>query len=576
MYHYNDLLINDIVGRLAITSLPSFENTKLLKKIRLAIGILDLKNFTLFKKIRFDDLQPGTYLVKIYKEHPLFGQQRKYIGYSIVDLKKNSSTHIFCRPEGHVKIVAHDQQNTPVHDVDLRLLSDNITIAETSTTSEEVTVLSAPCYGRKTYELQALYKGFLVSEKPLPLPYSASIFPRTISLEVPLYNLVVNLTDLWGFPPQEQLTPLLTDSDMKEPTILTAQSLGKGQYLFENLYPATYQLQVFYHSSRLQKNITVPSSDANGITLVIPTKYQVTLVTYDARGMQLPKTTVILEREGKTLNLNESDDGRFTTQVPPGTYSVTVYDTTAMIEKRMLIIISDRSFDLVTTEEPLFPLIVIAVSIGSFLVAAFMVLRKRNLRQCLKIGAMTLMVISLVVPWWMIQGTSTEPAITTVTHLYFLPSALISFTTTPSVLAGERASASVPTLFTLFMTLLLSVIIISAIFIVLHMLAQRSQRKKLLRAFLIIGIIFLMLSLIGFYGGMSLITKVGVGGVFGQGTITVTIPGETTHIPVPSSWGLDSGFYLCVVALFLLIGSSLPSRKKNKNNLIKRLPYFPS
>ena len=57
------------------------ENVQILQKIILALGIFDWKNLSLFKKIRFENLEPGKYLVKIYKENPRFGKEKKYIDY---------------------------------------------------------------------------------------------------------------------------------------------------------------------------------------------------------------------------------------------------------------------------------------------------------------------------------------------------------------------------------------------------------------------------------------------------------------------------------------------------------------
>ena len=569
LYRANDLISSDIAGRLSISSFPSFTGTKLLKKIFTAISIFDLKNFTVFKKIRFDNLPPGTYLVKVYKEHPLLGHERKYIGYKIVEVKKNTATHIFCRPEAHLNVVVNDQQGTQVNDVDVRLLSGDIVVAEKQSTSDATTILSAPCIVRGTYQAQFLYKGFLIYDKPVSLRLINSILLRKISVDIALYDLNIDLKDLWGVHPSETLYPTLTSSEMKEPHLLTAQPMGNGQYLFEDLCPATYHLQVSYQSFLLQENITISSSNEKAITLVIPTEFNVTLTTYDSRGMQLPEATVTLEREGKTRILNQNKDGRFSTQLPPGIYTATVFHDDTVIGKRTLTILSERSFDLLTTEEPGFPLIVIGAAISLFALGALLLLRKKDVHSIVNILALTIMVISLVFPWWTIQGSSTEPVVSTVTHLYFIPSNLISFTTTATVIAGERASASVPTLFTLVINLLLLAVLASGICIIIHIIAHRFQRKKFSKVFLILGIVFLILTLVSFSLFMSVITKVGVGGVFGQRVILTNVPGENIQIPVSSSWGLDTGFYLCCIAVALLIISSFLRRNQLKTKRTK-------
>lgn len=564
LYRQNELLLNDIAGRVSLASIPSFENATFLQKIKIALRFLDLRNFTIFKKIQFDNLPPGTYLVKIYREHPQIGKTPKYIGYKIVNLEKNMTTHIFCRQEGHLAISVKDQQGEPVSDVDARLLSGNITVAETKTTSDATSPISAPCSFRPTYELMLLYKGFLLYDKPLSLPARTSVLPRKIPLDVSLYDLIIDLKDLWGMPPSVILSPTLTSPMMKEPVVLTATPLSNGQYLFDHLYPATYHLQVTYNSFLLQENITVPLPSGNILTLVIPTAFNVSVVTYDSRGIPLPKTTITLEREGKTLSLNESDDGRFSPQLPPGVYHAVVLYDNKVVGKRSLNIVGERSFEVVTSEEPLFPLIMIGVMIAVGILGAILMLRKKDIPSLLKVLAVALAVICLLLPWWTIQGSTAEPAVATETHLYFIPASLISFTTTPTVLAGERPSASVPALFTVFIPLLMGAVLASVLCVILQVVFHRFQRKKLSIALSIIGIVFLVLALCAFYAVMSVITKVGIGGVFGQGVVSANIPGESMLVPVPSHWGLDSGFYLGCIAFILLFVSFFLSRRKSK------------
>jgi hypothetical protein len=564
LYRQNDLLIKDIVGRVSFTSIPSFENATLLKKIKIAFQFLDLRNLTFFKKIQFDNLRPGSYLVKIYKEHPRVGNTPKYIGYKIITLEKNMTTHIFCRQEGHIQLSVTDQQGAPIRDVHAALLSENITIADVKTTPDASTIISAPCSFRDTYKLMLLYKGFLLYDQPLKLPARTALLPNKISLDIPLYDLTIDLTDLWGMPPTEVLNPVLTSPEMKDPVLLTATPLNNEQYLFDHLYPGTYHLRVTYNSVVLQKNITIPLPTGNILAFVIPTTFNVTITTYDSRGIPLPRTTISLEREGKTVLLNESNDGRFFPQLPPGIYNATVTYDNVIVGKRKLTVIGERSFDLVTNEEPLFPLIIIGIMITVGVVSSLLLLRKKDVSSLLKVLAIVLAVISLAIPWWTIQGSSTEPVVTTQTHLYLLPATLISFWTTPAVTAGERASASAPALFTTFIMTLMVGILTSVICVMFGMVFQRFRRKKLSFSLHLIGIVFFVLMLCAFYIVMSVITKVGVGGVFGQGLISARIPGESVQIPVSCQWGLDNGFYFCCLALILLFVSLILSRTKQK------------
>ena len=47
----------------------------------------------LFKKVTFNNLKPGEYLIKIYKENPFLKDSRQFIGYKTIKLENDKSTH---------------------------------------------------------------------------------------------------------------------------------------------------------------------------------------------------------------------------------------------------------------------------------------------------------------------------------------------------------------------------------------------------------------------------------------------------------------------------------------------------
>ena len=561
LYRQNALLSKDIAGRVSLTAIPTFTGTTFLKKIRLGLTLLNLRSLTLFKKIQFDDLQPGTYLVKIYREHPRNDQPSKFIGFTIITLQHNVTTHIFCRQEGRINLTITDQHGAPVKDVHASLLIHNITVAEATTATDASTMITVPCSLRDVYDFVLLYEGFELYNRSIALPARTALVPRTISLHIPLYSLLVDLTDRWGIPPTDFLSPLLTSPSMKEPVFLTATPITTERYLFGQLYPGMYHLFVTYNSVVLQKNLTIPLRGSDCLNLVLPTIFNITMSTYDARGSPLTSTTIILEREGKTLVLNGSRDGEYNVQLPPGIYNATVNADHVIVGKRKLTVIGDRSFDLVTNVNPLFPPLVITCMSVIGMIGTLFMLRRRDVVTILRILAVILVICSLVLPWWTLEGSPTEPPIETQTHLYILPPALISLTMTPTVIAGERVSDTLPALFTRFILILIVVIIIGTICTMLGLVFQRVYRKKFLKWLYLISIVLSILMLSSFYGGMSLITKVGVGGVFGQGVINVDIPGEFYTASINCQWGLDSGWYLCCVALILLGAAFIISYK---------------
>ena len=77
LYRDDSFTSSGSASRLSMGSIDlDFENTTLIQKIRLGLGLFDWRNLSLFKKIRFPDLEVGRYLIKIYRENPSRGRDR--------------------------------------------------------------------------------------------------------------------------------------------------------------------------------------------------------------------------------------------------------------------------------------------------------------------------------------------------------------------------------------------------------------------------------------------------------------------------------------------------------------------
>ncbi|MEF8879742.1 MAG: hypothetical protein V5A64_05055, partial [Candidatus Thermoplasmatota archaeon] len=130
IYKNNSLTSSGGVNRLSIGDINVDLEGNFLQKIKTALGIIDIKNSTFFKKIRFPDLTPGRYIIKIYRENPFFGEERKYIGYKVVDVEKNSSCRIFCMPQGEAKFSVFDQNGEGIEGVNFLLQNKEVTVVE--------------------------------------------------------------------------------------------------------------------------------------------------------------------------------------------------------------------------------------------------------------------------------------------------------------------------------------------------------------------------------------------------------------------------------------------------------------
>jgi hypothetical protein len=555
LYHHNTMMASDVAGRLTLTTIPTIDNTtRLLQTIKTTLGAFDWKNLTATKKITFKDLEPGTYLIKIYKEHPRHGD-RRFIGETIITLTKNTTTRIRCHPQAHLTILATDQHGHPITTITSSLQTGNITIATLQPTQDTTPTLTAPCSPRTPYQLTCYYDGFLIYNQPVHLGLITSLIPKKINMTIGLYNLEIIFQDTWGIPPPTTLSPTLTSNDMTIPQTLHAKQLDDGTYLFENLYPADYTLTVSYGTTLYQQHITIPQTGTEPLRITLPAAYTITMTTLDARGLILPQTTIKVSRGGNTTTLTDHNTGKYTVKLPPGNYTATIIKDNTIIGKRNITIISDRSVTLITTAEPLFPLLGLIGALAIAIIGIFFYLRKKDVMIFCVAIAIALALASMILPWWSQQGSSSTPTATSTTHLYLIPGSLITFATTGSAMAGDFAS--VPPIFTTFLTMLLGAITGGIILLCVYVFLLRNRPKKLPAIVLAGAGIFLLLAVGAFYAMMSVVSKVGVGGVIGSGTISCSLPGETTMVSLASSWGLDLGFYLCLgaagICIFLLL-----------------------
>jgi len=559
LYRDEESISTDIGKRVSINPLPSFENKRLLEKIKLTLNIFDWRNFSFFKKIRFQNLLPGKYLIKIYRESPAFGKERDYIGFQIVELTEDMKTHIFCKPGGSLLISVFDQKNNGIEGAMVCLMSNSMIIAEGSTDQKGQSTIDAPCNLLGTYVLKIFYKGFAINEEPIRLGYIRSFIPFKKSINIELHDFTLKITDTWGLIPEIELNPVITSNEMEKAVTILGEKVSPGNYLFSDIFPGTYHLESKYKSFVLEKDIEVPTEGE--INLVFPAEFEIETHIYDLRGYPVKRTAILTERGEKKINRISDENGCSQFLLPPGKYTLTLFQNDGKIGKRKINVIDERTFDLITTNEPVFPYI---ISVASGILAIFgsiVCLRKKDINSLVKILATALAIIAVVSPWWMIYGSSSRPSIETATTLFLIPSEIVTMTSTPSVLAGELAP--LPEIASTVMTLLSLAIIIGCISIMTNIAFIRYNKKKLSLLSMSFGTLSLTGSLFVFYLAISEMTKVGVGSFIGGGKLDVSIVGEEIREAVYCNWGPSIGFYLLLVATAILISTTIFSIKKS-------------
>lgn len=550
-------------GRLPIQSTTvSSEGSSVKDALIAAVHMIDFRNLSLFKKCSFEQLETGRYVIKIFKENPLLGNQRRFIGCKVVDLTKDSSVRLVCQPQGSCVVSLLDQQGHHVRDAKVMLLRDGLIIAENWTNSDGVALLSAPCNWKEPYQLLIHYQGFEVANESVRLRYSRIVVPLKKTIELQQYNWAFTLIDSWGLSPEIDVIPRLTSAAMRTPTVLFPNETSSDSYRFTNLVPATYVLQIQYKSFTVEKEIHIPSSDQS---IEFPAVYPVSFHVYDSRGMELDDFTIQLSRREKSLEIPK-DEPVVPVFLPPGTYGVQVLSQGTVIGKRAVKLLSERSVDLITNQEPIYPLVVVGLAVAFAVACMLASVIKKRFEYGFFGFIISFLVISLVFPWWMLQAVSSD--IDFSSTLFLLPNTLITRATTSQVIAGELTL--LPETFTLVMMLILLltgvIVFLSALILVLYW-----RRKNQYRSLLIVSSLILSLCVVGlFIGAMAAFTEVGVGSISGQATLDVFIPGDEAANSLQCQWGLGVGFWLQILSVLLLVSTlilQLYQKMKKKRKL---------
>ncbi|MEA2055965.1 MAG: hypothetical protein U9O49_03945 [Candidatus Thermoplasmatota archaeon] len=557
LYRDNDLKSSGSVGRLSLASMDlDFEGKKLFEKIKTAVGMFDWRNASFFKKVVFPDLEAGTYVVKIFRENPLLGEERKYIGFAIVDLEETTTTHAYCRPEGSIEVSINDQQNEGVENVEFSLLKDDLIIADTTSDENGTTVLKAPCFPREPYILKVIYQGFLVDEKQVVFSFKNSLKPLEESYSIALHQLELSVKDTWGLPPEVEVNPKMTSADMVEPISIISEKQGGGKYLFTGLYPAEYVLSMNYKSFSIEKAVSVGKDGS--IRLIFPAEHKAKFHMLNSYGGDLDDGDVVLSRGGEDVKETIDKNGNVSFLVPPGEYELTVRTDNKEIAQQKIAIKSDKVLNVLTGQESQFHsmITILGVLLAGISIVIFF-LWKRDMYRGIKLLMVALLVVALVSPWWILTGDSGTTSTTTKTLL--IPSKIVTLTSSSNVLGGEVSS--VPAEFAMVLGLLSMLICVSCLLIGLTLLTKNKFRKTTM-TLETLSIIMLILSVVLFFYTMSMVTEVGLGSFMGNGDIETTLPGIAGSEILACSWGAGTGFYLAIISVICLIFIPIYNRFK--------------
>jgi len=558
LYQETSLKSSGTAGRLPIGSIELDLEGNIFKKIKTIIGLFDWKNASFFKKIKFSDLETGTYIIKIFRENRLFGKDRQYIGFSIIDLKKDEKVRIYCRPQSSIKLSILDTDKNGVGNVKCSLNYNDVPIYDSYTDKNGFAILNTPTYLTKEYSLKVIYQGFLVKEKNVKFKSINRLITKKESFTIKKYNLNVKIKDTWGFSPEVEVAPTVSSTEMVEQVQIKAEKIGDGEYKFISLFPANYFLNMKYKSFEINQDVQMDNDKTLDITF--PAEFEINFDVTNNYGYTLSKGDISISRYGKSVSEPIDKNGKSKILVPPGKYKINVYMESKEIGRQEIDVRGDKKISILTSEESFIHTILIYIGIILVVFFLIFIIWKKKVYTGVKLLVVAILLISLFSPWWVLNGNQGE--VTTSTKTLLIPPTIISFSSSSEVLGGDVSQ--LPSEATMVLSLL-SVIIMVSCLIILLTIFTKNKYKKITTILSLFSIIFLILTLSIFFYAMSQITEVGVGSFVGSGDIDTSFPGITENKILPSNWGPGIGFYICLLSFIILIVYSFYRKmKKNK------------
>jgi hypothetical protein len=522
------------------------------------------KPFVGFNAVKFPKLAPGEYIVKIYRR---MKNLEKYIGFGTVVIDRDTSLHIYCTWQRNIEISVIDQNKQLIKDVKFAVFKDDTIIQQNQTSANDslildvpfglfdpytlrggtgtwIELLNAPFNLSKPYILKGLYKGFNVFQEELPA------FKNTINIGIDLYDLRVDVKDKLDLYPGVSVHPILTSTDMEELTeILPDETIGRGEYMFNNLPAAKYNITVSYGSFLDKTTIQLPQ-EGNAITMDFSANYKLMPIILNSWGETIndDQLRIKIFRAGQQVrSMVVGED----VSLPPGDYTINIYSGQELIGSKNVVLTNDRVINVVTTIDSPLPAITTGIIIAILLeLIILMVAKKISLNSFLKLTAMALIVASLFYPWWGLNATTDDLSAGKTSTMFILPRTMIETVTQNGKISLDIAT--IPEIFTDFLGWLILIVISGVVLIGISFLPNILLRRRFSLILVTASIIFITLVSAAFIYGMTFLCELSLGSLQGEGVLDITLPnGQTAYMM--GYWGLDLGFYLCVISTAILI-----------------------
>jgi hypothetical protein len=549
LYENNTFLSSQNAVRVSLNMMEEFEDSTFFSKIMSYYNILDLSNFSFFKKVVFSDIERGTYVLKVYRENPLRSDQRQYIGYSIIELTEDTSKRILCRQESSLTLSILDQDKEPVKDADVRIQTNGQTISSTKSDASGKAIIMAPSRS-KNYILQIRYNSDTLIEESVKLNYFRSFTSRDKTILIERYALRVQILDTWNQPLGFNSKPVLNIKDSPLSSTILGET-KKNEYLFTNLTPNTYILSLKYKNFFLNETIEITKETES--TIDFPAEFEITFTIFDKRGSNLKESKILIQRND--IKKEYTVQSGSSIQLPPGQYQIDILKENQIIGSRSIQIFGGKNVDILTIQKPIYPIIIImATLIFSLISLIFLWLTDRK-KIIIILLILSLLITSLVMPWWEITGSTKN--VESTTQLFLIPSTMVTLYETENSISGEPSY--LPPEFEMALFFIIFLIFSGCSIIALSEYAKEKNliRKRYQNFLTILPAILLIIGLIGFLIALNELCAISMGSIFGSGIIETGIPGKTGFYSISSIWGPSIGFYLLFVSTILYVISNL-------------------
>jgi hypothetical protein len=588
-YIYTLTIIPHLIGRLG--SFPLLANNtnlpipiiygELYKENELVASTFSQKSLLSFEVFKYPKLQAGDYIAKIYR---IMGDNQRYIGLGYCNLSKDSTLHIYCTWEKQIEVEALDQNSRALSNITLQLMQGSILAYESFTSYSKIDVITVPFPFLESfiesditdlrlediislsppYFIRAWYKGFKVYNTTLPQ------FEKNVEITLPVYDMVVHITDELNKAPDVNVNPYIISPEMQNPIEIRPDKQERGSYYFTDIPQATYDIYISYGGYTKSKTINIPSGgESFDMRFSYTTDVSIELLTIRGEIYTDENLRIEIKRLASIIYPNINHNAIL--QIPPGRYTVNVYDDDTLIGSQTSQISHDTTISVVTTRGSFIQIVFVASAAILLGFSVIMYLSKRiTLNMCLKLLVLSLVFFSLVQPWWSFSGINEDEQISKTSDMYLYPQIMIEEYHEEET--KKLSLSTIPDIFTEFLFYLTIIIGCGMILMFISFIPNIVLKKRFSYLLAILSVLFVLIVAISFYMGMSTITEISVGSLQGKGIIDVSIStGEKIYMD--ASWGLGVGFYTILLASSISLGAAvydiLKSQKKRILHLLR-------